>query len=237
MKQIVLPDYFRSNGKSLWHSEMGDFYGKKENFKLWHWLVRNYDKRVPDYIVYAEQYRFKNKEDFNTCTIDIEASRCELGKIFATEEFVKALNEKLRTIKKRNIDSLNGILKHITLTVKIDVTKDIVELDRLTINQYTIAGSETNNDPKKQWIYRKRMVKAGDLSYRFSPYIDDTKYWTPKSKNDMYLGTASFGVSESRSIATYKSLNQYISYVVGEVREWLGSLKGTEILKEEIKYS
>lgn len=237
MKQIVLPDYFRTNGKSLWHSEIGDFYGKKENFKMWHWIVRNYDKRIPDYIAYAEQYRFKNKEDFKTCPVDIEASRCELGKIFATEEFVKALHEKLRTIKKRNLDSLNGILKHITLTVKIDVTKDIVELDRLTVNQYTIAGSETNNDPKKQWVYRKRMVKAGDLSYRFSPYIDDSKYWNIESKKNTYLGTASFGVSESRATGTYKSLNQYISYVVRELREWMKSIKGSEILKEEIKYS
>ena len=237
MRQIVFPDYFKSNGRSLFHSEIGDFYGKKENFKLWHWIVRNYDKRVPDYIGYAEQFRFKNKDNFNTCTVSIEASRCELGKSFATEEFVKALEEKVKSIRKKNLDSLNGILKNITLHVKIDVTKDLVELDRLTVDQYTIAGSESNNDPKKQWVYRKRSVKAGDFSYRFSPYIEDSKYWNIKSKNDMYLGTASFGVSESRATGTYKSLNQYISYVVGELREWLNSLKGTDLLKEEIKYS
>lgn len=237
MKQITFPEYFKSNGRSLFHSEIGDFYGKKENFKMWHWLIRNHDKRIPDYIGYAEQFRFKNKENFNTCTVSTEASRCELGKSFATEEFVKALEEKVKSIRKKNLDSLNGILKNITLHVKIDVTKDTVELDRLTVDQYTIAGSETNNDPKKQWVYRKRSVKAGDFSYRFSPYIDDSKYWNIKSKNDMYLGTASFGVSESRATGTYRSLNQYISYVVGELREWLKSLKGTDLLKEEIKYS
>lgn len=36
MKQIVLPDYFKTEGRNLYHSEMGDFYGKKENFKMWH---------------------------------------------------------------------------------------------------------------------------------------------------------------------------------------------------------
>lgn len=237
MKQIVLPDYFRTEGRSLYHSEMGDFYGKKENFKMWHWLMRNYDKRIPDYVAYAEQYRFRNKENFKTCNIHIEASRCKLGKSFVTEEFIESLNKKIKTIRKKHLDSLNGILKNITLHIKIDVTEDLVELDRLTVEQYTIAGSETNNDPKKQWVYRKRMVKAGDLSYRFSPYIDDSKYWNIKSKKDMYIGTASFGVSESRAVGTYRGLNQYISYVVGELREWLDSLKGSNILKEEIKYS
>ena len=231
MKRITFPKYFVTEGRRLYHSEMGDFYGKKENFKMWHWLMRNFDKRIPDYIAYAEQYRFKSKEDFRTCKIDIEVSRCELGKCFGTNEFEDKLNKFIKSLNKRYLDSLNGVLKKMTLYVKVDIQNDIIELDRIIVNQYTLAGSEKNNDPKKQWIYGYRTIKARDFSYRFSPYIDDSKYWDVKSKNYQYLGVASFGVSDNRSVTTYRSLNKYITYVVSEIREYINSIKDTETYK------
>lgn len=234
---ITYPDYFRTENRYIYHSQMGEFPGKKENFKMWHWIVRNHDKMVPDYVAYGEQYRWINKADHKSCSISVEASRCQLGKSFGTEEFKEELNKKIKSLKKRYFDSLNGILKHITLIVKIDLAKDIVELDHLIVEQYTFAASEKNNDPKQQWIYRKRRIKAGDFSYRFSPYIDDSKYWNVSSKNDLYLGVASFGVSESRSTNTYKGLNKYISYVVGELREWVNSIKHTKLAQDEIENS
>ena len=236
MKQIVLPDYFRTEGRSLYHSEMGDFYGKKENFKMWHWLMRNYDKRIPDYIAYAEQYRFKYKENFRTCPIEVDVARCKLGKGF-TREFREELNKKIKSLNKRYLDSLNGILKNITLNVKLDVVENIVELNKLVVNQYTINAYEDNNKPNEQWIYKNRFIEPGDFNYKFSPYINDDKYWNVKSKKDMYLGVATFGVSENRAINAYKSLNQYISYVIGELQEWLRSIKNEDVYKNELKCS
>ena len=57
------------------------------------------------------------------------------------------------------------------------------------------------------------------------------------NKKDMYLGVATFGVSENRAINAYKSLNQYISYVIGELQEWLKSIKNEDVYKNELKCS
>lgn len=235
MKQIVFPDYFRTDGKALFHSEMGDFYGKQEHFKLWHWLVRNFDKRVPDYVAYAEQYRWKNKERVLSCNINLELSRCELGKTFVTDEFVETLLTKVNNLKKRYLDSLNGVLKNIRLVIKVDPLNNIVELNRLIITQYTFNADENINDPSKQWVYKSRTVEPGDFSYRFSPYLNDSDYWDVTSKKYLYFGVTSFGVSQNRAKNAYRSLNKYITYVTGELREWLNSIKYTRLIKNEIK--
>ena len=118
-----------------------------------------------------------------------------------------------------------------------DVVENIVELNKLVVNQYTINAYENNNKPNEQWAYKNRFIEPGDFNYKFSPYIDDDKYWNVKSKKDMYLGVATFGVSENRAINAYKSLNQYISYVIGELREWLRSIKNEDVYKNELKCS